>query len=179
MNFEEDYPDATVIKLEQNYRSTKTILQKSLMKLSKITSIVKLKLYGRKTLTVKRSIIIVRIMPMMRPFMSLNRSSKKMRTEGKHYGDFAVLYRTNAQSRVIEETFVKANIPYKLVGAHRFYDRKEILDILAYLRLVANPNDSLSFARVANEPKRGIGATSLAKLQAFAEMNGLSLIEAN
>ncbi len=166
MNFEEDYPDATVIKLEQNYRSTKTILQAANEVIENNINRKAKTLWTQNADGEKIHFYVVK------------QIQQKMRTEGKHYGDFAVLYRTNAQSRVIEETFVKANIPYKLVGAHRFYDRKEILDILAYLRLAANPNDSLSFARVANEPKRGIGATSLAKLQAFAEMNGLSLIEA-
>ena len=177
MNFEEDYPDATVIKLEQNYRSTKTILQAA-------NEVIENNI-NRKAKTLWTQNADGEKIHYYRAdnandeaFYVVKQIQQKMRTEGKHYGDFAVLYRTNAQSRVIEETFVKANIPYKLVGAHRFYDRKEILDILAYLRLAANPNDSLSFARVANEPKRGIGATSLAKLQAFAEMNGLSLIEA-
>ncbi len=177
MNFEEDYPDATVIKLEQNYRSTKTILQAA-------NEVIENNI-NRKAKTLWTQNADGEKIHYYRAdnandeaFYVVKQIQQKMRAEGKHYGDFAVLYRTNAQSRVIEETFVKANIPYKLVGAHRFYDRKEILDILAYLRLAANPNDSLSFARVANEPKRGIGATSLAKLQAFAEMNGLSLIEA-
>ena len=177
MNFEEDYPDATVIKLEQNYRSTKTILQAA-------NEVIENNI-NRKAKTLWTQNAEGEKIHYYRAdnandeaFYVVKQIQQKMRTEGKHYGDFAVLYRTNAQSRVIEETFVKANIPYKLVGAHRFYDRKEILDILAYLRLAANPNDSLSFARVANEPKRGIGATSLAKLQAFAEMNGLALIEA-
>ena len=175
MNFEEDYPDATVIKLEQNYRSTKTILQAA-------NEVIENNI-NRKAKTLWTQNADGEKIHYYRAdnandeaFYVVKQIQQKMRTEGKHYGDFAVLYRTNAQSRVIEETFVKANIPYKLVGAHRFYDRKEILDILAYLRLAANPNDSLSFARVANEPKRGIGATSLAKLQAFAEMNDLALV---
>ncbi|HAP23182.1 MAG TPA: DNA helicase PcrA, partial [Lactobacillus sp.] len=158
MNFEEDYPDATVIKLEQNYRSTKTILQAA-------NEVIENNI-NRKAKTLWTQNADGEKIHYYRAdnandeaFYVVKQIQQKMRTEGKHYGDFAVLYRTNAQSRVIEETFVKANIPYKLVGAHRFYDRKEILDILAYLRLAANPNDSLSFARVANEPKRGIGAT--------------------
>jgi len=94
------------------------------------------------------------------------------------YGDFAILYRTNAQSRVIEETLVKANIPYTMVGGHKFYDRKEIRDVLAYLTLVANPADSMSLERIINEPKRGIGATSVEKLRDFAEMNDWTELEA-
>ncbi len=94
------------------------------------------------------------------------------------YGDFAILYRTNAQSRIIEETFLKSNIPYTIVGGHKFYDRKEIQDVLAYLTLIANPSDSISFERVINEPKRGIGNTSVDKLRSFAQMNNWTLLEA-
>ena len=82
----------------------------------------------------------------------------------REYGDVAVLYRTNAQSRVMEETLIKTNIPYRMIGGHKFYDRKEIKDILAYLTLIANPKDNLSFARVVNEPKRGIGASTGGKI---------------
>lgn len=177
LNFEEDYPDATVIKLEQNYRSTKTILQAANEVIEnnvnrKVKTLWTENNAGEKIHYYRAS------NANDEAYYVVKQIQAKMRENAEKYGDFAVLYRTNAQSRVIEETFVKANIPYKLVGAHRFYDRKEILDILAYLRLAANPNDSMSFMRVANEPKRGIGATSLTKLQNFAEMNGLSLIEA-
>ena len=101
-----------------------------------------------------------------------------MREHGYKYGDFAVLYRTNAQSRVIEETFLKSSVPYTMVGGHKFYDRKEIRDILAYLTLVANPNDSMSFERVVNTPKRGIGPTSIDKLRQFASSTNSSLLTA-
>ena len=84
-----------------------------------------------------------------------------MRENDRIYGDFAVLYRTNAQSRVVEEMLLKSNIPYTMVGGHKFYDRKEIKDILAYLSLIANPDDSISFERIVNEPKRGIGKSSI------------------
>ena len=96
----------------------------------------------------------------------------------RSFSDIAILYRTNAQSRVIEETLMKANINYNIVGGTKFYDRKEIKDILAYLRLVANPDDDISFARIVNVPKRGVGATSVDKIAAYADMNGMSLFEA-
>lgn len=88
-----------------------------------------------------------------------------MKANHYNYGDFAVLYRTNAQSRVIEDSLLKSNIPYKMVGGHKFYDRKEIRDVLAYLRLIANPDDNMSFERVVNVPKRGIGPEPLKNLE--------------
>lgn len=93
------------------------------------------------------------------------------------YSDFAVLYRTNAQSRTFEEALSKRDIPYRVLGGLRYYDRKEIKDMIAYMRLVANPADSLSLARIINEPKRGMGAKTLAKLQTLAEVRGQSLFE--
>ncbi len=105
--------------------------------------------------------------------------AKKIRDEvqmgNRKYTDFAVLYRTNAQSRMVEEIFLKSNIPYKIVGGIKFYDRKEIKDILAYLRLIANPDDEISFARIINVPKRGIGATSIDKIINYGVQNGISL----
>ncbi|GAY77600.1 ATP-dependent DNA helicase UvrD/PcrA [Sporolactobacillus inulinus] len=98
--------------------------------------------------------------------------------DGFTYSDLAILYRTNAQSRVIEETLVKSNIPYRMVGSIKFYERKEIKDMLAYLRLIANPNDEISLARVINEPKRGIGASSMDKLADYAIANDLTLMQA-
>ncbi|TEB40770.1 ATP-dependent DNA helicase PcrA, partial [Flavobacterium circumlabens] len=92
--------------------------------------------------------------------------------------DIAVLYRTNAQSRVLEETFLKSNIPYTMVGGTKFYDRKEIKDILSYLRLISNSNDDISFERIINVPKRGIGPTSVQKIAQYAAMNQLSYFDA-
>ena len=99
--------------------------------------------------------------------------------DGYHYDDFAILYRTNAQSRVMEENLLKSNIPFRLVGGQRFFERLEIKDLLAYLRLIVNPQDDLSFRRIVNSPKRGIGATSLDKLNDFASMHQFSLLEAS
>ena len=103
---------------------------------------------------------------------------EEIRENQRDYGDFAILYRTNAQSRVMEETLLKANIPYKMVGGHKFYDRKEIKDILAYLNVIANPQDSISFERIVNSPKRGIGPGSIEKLRNFATMHQWPLLEA-
>jgi len=107
-----------------------------------------------------------------------DRIGELIREQGFNHKDMAILYRTNAQSRAIEETFMKANIPYQMVGGTKFYDRKEIKDLLAYLRLIVNPEDDISFARVVNAPKRGIGKTSLDKLQAYAAANDISLYTA-
>lgn len=178
LNFEQDYPDATVIKLEQNYRSTKTILQAA-NEVIENNANRKDKTLWTQNDTGEKIHYYRASSANDEAYHVIKKVQEKMQQGSKSYGDFAVLYRTNAQSRVLEEAFMKANIPYKLVGAHRFYERKEIMDLLAYLRLAANPNDSLSFTRVVNEPKRGIGATSIAKLQNFAELHGLSLLEAS
>nr|WP_125639642.1 DNA helicase PcrA [Levilactobacillus tangyuanensis] len=177
LNFEHDYPDAHVTLLEQNYRSTKTILQAANDVIQKNVNRKKKDLWTENPDGEKISY-----------YRGQNENDEahyvvaKIQEEREQhhrgYGDFAVLYRTNAQSRVIEETLVKANIPYTMVGGHKFYDRKEIRDVLAYLTLVANPADSLSLERVINEPKRGIGATSVEKLREFAEFNGWSELEA-
>lgn len=177
MNFEKDYADATVVKLEQNYRSTKTILQAA-------NDLIENNINRKdKTLWTQNQtgekIVYYRAQNANdEAYYVVKQIQQQIQEKQRNFGDFAILYRTNAQSRMIEETFVKANIPYKLVGAHKFYERKEIMDVLAYLKLAANPKDSMSFSRVVNEPKRGIGKTSLNKLQDFANMHGLSLIEA-
>lgn len=178
MNFEEDYPDAIVIKLEQNYRSTKNILaaannviennvnrkDKTLWTDNKQGD--KIHYYRANNANEEAYYVVKKI-------------QEQIRNNGRHYGDFAILYRTNAQSRIIEETFVKTNIPYKLVGAHKFYDRKEIMDTLAYLRLVTNPADSMSFERIVNEPKRSIGSVTVGKLRTFSQIHGMSMLEAS
>lgn len=177
LNFEHDYPDAHVTLLEQNYRSTKTILQAANDVIQRNVNRKKKDLwtdnaegepisyYRGQNENDEAHYVVAKI--------------QEEREQNHHdYGDFAILYRTNAQSRVIEETLVKANIPYTMVGGHKFYDRKEIRDVLAYLTLVANPADSMSLERIINEPKRGIGATSVEKLRDFAEMNDWTELEA-
>lgn len=177
MNFEKDYPKAKVVLLEQNYRSTQRILKaaneviqnnvnrkdKSLWTDNPEGEAIT---YYRAQSEHDEARFIVSTMQRM------------VRDKNRNYGDFAVLYRTNAQSRVIEDTLVKSNIPYRMVGGHRFYDRKEIKDVLAYLRLISNPYDDLSFNRIINSPKRGIGAASVDKLRGYADFENLSLLEA-
>lgn len=177
LNFEKDYPDATVVKLEQNYRSTKNIL--------KAANAVIDNNINRKDKTLWTDNAAGDKVHYYRAgnendeaYYVIKQVQKLRQDQDYDYSDFAVLYRTNAQSRVIEEALLKAGIPYKLVGAHKFYDRMEIQDVLAYLRLATNPDDSLSFRRVVNVPKRGIGTTSVDKLADFATMNNITMLEA-
>ena len=179
MNFEHDYQDADVktVKLEQNYRSTGHILAaaNSVIKNNRNRKAKnlwtdagdgeKVDYYRAQSGEDEAHFIIGKI-------------QEEVRDQGRNYKDFAILYRTNSQSRTIEESFVKANIPYQIVGGHKFYDRKEIKDIMAYLKLVANPADTMSFNRIVNTPKRGIGAATVDKLLAFADEHQYSIIEA-
>lgn len=176
LNFEKDYPEAKLIKLEQNYRSTKTILQAANQviannKLRKEKKLWTENVGGEKISCFQgdsehdEAYFIVD-------------SIRRQMAEYKRYDKFAVLYRTNAQSRVVEEVFIKSNIPYTIVGGTKFYDRKEIKDILAYLRLISNPDDDISLTRIINVPKRNIGDTTVDKLQAYANANGQSLFNA-
>lgn len=177
LNFEHDYPDAHVTLLEQNYRSTKTILRAANDVIQRNVNRKKKDLWTDNA--EGESISYYRGQNENDEAHYVVAKIQEEREQNHHdYGDFAILYRTNAQSRVIEETLVKANIPYTMVGGHKFYDRKEIRDVLAYLTLVANPADSMSLERIINEPKRGIGATSVEKLRDFAEMNDWTELEA-
>lgn len=177
LDFQKDYPDAQVVMLEQNYRSTKTILQAAndVIKNNKKRQV---KTLWTENKTGDKITYYRAQSELDEAYFVIKTIEGEMADHHRRYGDFAILYRTNAQSRAIEEAFVKSNIPYKMVGGHKFYDRKEIRDALAYFRLVINPYDDMSFNRIVNEPKRGIGATSLEKLQAFANQNGWSLLEA-
>jgi DNA helicase-2/ATP-dependent DNA helicase PcrA len=103
----------------------------------------------------------------------------KMKEGGRRYGEFAILYRTNAQSRLLEETFLRASIPYRIIGGLKFYQRKEVKDVVAYLRLAGNPTDRLALQRIVNEPKRGIGEATVSAWLQFAEMKGVNPIEAS
>lgn len=176
LSFEEDYPNATVIKLEQNYRSTKKILEAANHVIENNHNRKPKKLWTENADGKKISYYQAQTEHDEANYVA--REMQKLKTGGCRYADVAVLYRTNAQSRVIEETLVKANIPYRMVGSIRFYDRKEIKDILSYLRLIANPDDDVSLARVINEPKRGIGASSMDKLADHAMKSDLSLMRA-
>lgn len=177
LSFEEDYPNAKTIFLEQNYRSTKVILNaaneviknnserkpKGLWTANQEGK--KINYYQASSESDEAQYVVKEIM-------------RQQRENNKSYNDIAILYRTNAQSRVLEETFMKSNIPYTMVGGHKFYDRKEIKDLLSYLRLVANSNDDISLQRIINVPKRGVGPSSVEKIQSYARQNDLSMFDA-
>ena len=177
LQFESDYPDATVYKLEQNYRSTKKILEAANKVVSRNRSRADKKLWTENSEGCDIELIEAgnEIDEAERVAYSIQ---QKVLSGKRKYSDIAVLYRINAQSRVLEDTFIRQGIPHKLVGAVRFYERKEIKDIIAYLRLAANPLETLSLKRVINVPHRGIGSTSLARLEEFAATNRISLYEA-
>lgn len=175
LSFEKDYPDATVIKLEQNYRSTKRILEAANHVIENNHNRKPKNLWTENT--DGKKIAYYRAGTEHEEAYYVAGKMRELSKDGFRYSDLAVLYRTNAQSRVIEETLVKSNIPYRMVGSIKFYDRKEIKDILAYLKLIANPDDDISLARVINEPKRGIGASSMDKLADRAIQADLSLMK--
>ncbi|WP_283585376.1 DNA helicase PcrA [Limosilactobacillus ingluviei] len=177
LNFEKDYPTAQTIMLEQNYRSTQTILDAANQVIANNVNRKDKRLWTQNGQGDKISYYRAQS-EHDEAYYVVKQIEKQRQAHGYAYGDFAILYRTNAQSRLIEETFMKSSIPYTMVGGHKFYDRMEIRDLLGYLTLVANPDDSLSFERVVNVPKRGIGATSLNKLRQFAADMGWSLMKA-
>ncbi|MFB5191718.1 DNA helicase PcrA [Alicyclobacillus fastidiosus] len=176
LDFERDYPDAQVIRLEQNYRSTGRILRiaNEVIRNNRMRKEKNLwtsagegdKAYLHHASDERAEAIFV---------ASQIEAHVK---QGRKYPDFSVLYRTNAQSRVIEEIFLQKGIPYRIYGGLKFYDRKEIKDVLAYLRLVLNPDDDVSFIRVVNVPKRGLGQTSIDKLEDYAREHACSLFDA-
>ncbi len=177
LNFKKDYPDAHVTLLEQNYRSTKTILAAANSVIANNDNRADKNLWTENDQGEQVSYYRGQNENDEARYVVAN-IQKEVAEHKFDYGSFAILYRTNAQSRVMEETLLKANIPYTMVGGHKFYDRKEIRDVLAYLTLLANPLDSMSFERVINEPKRGIGQTSINKLRTFANDHSWSLLEA-
>lgn len=176
LDFEKDYPDAKVILLEQNYRSTKKILEAANAVIENNPNRKPKVLWTENA--EGSDIEYYRADNEHDEGRFIAGKINEWKNNGASYNDIAVLYRTNAQSRVLEEMLIKANIPYRMVGGIKFYERKEIKDLLAYLRLVANPNDDLSFARVVNVPKRGIGASSLDRLADYALRHDLSLMQA-
>ncbi|MCF1783837.1 DNA helicase PcrA [Lactobacillus mulieris] len=179
LNFEKDYKEKGVhtVKLEQNYRSTGHILSAANAVIKNNQNRKSKKLwtdqgagekitYYRAQSDVDEAIFVI------------SKITEAVKAGKRDYKDFAILYRTNAQSRGFEESLVKSNIPYQIVGGHKFYDRKEIKDILAYLKLVANTSDSMSFNRIVNMPKRGIGAATVEKLLTFANERGIGVGDA-
>lgn len=175
LNFEKDYKDAKVILLEQNYRSTKTILNAA-------NSVIKNNVQKKdKSLwtenEVGEKIKYVRALDEKDEASFVTKEIKKLKDDGASLDEIAVLYRTNAQSRTIEEGFLNSNIPYRIVGAYAFYSRKEIKDLLAYLKLIYNPKDDVSLERIINYPKRGIGAKTIDNLSMNAVLNGTSMFD--
>ena len=177
LNFERDYPEAAVIKLEQNYRSTQVILDAAYGVISKNINRKDKKLWTQKSGG--------------HPIVSYEAEDEKEEAEfvareilgmtklGVYkYNSFAVFYRTNAQSRVLEEIFLRKSIPYRIIGGIKFYQRKEVKDVIAYLRLVQNFNDYVSLERIINEPRRGIGEKTLVLWAKIAKENNLDVIEA-
>ena len=177
LNFEKSFPGAKVIKLEQNYRSTQSILDAANEVISNNSGRKEKKLWTDNGQGTR-----VRFREFQTGYdeaeFVAGEIAKKVREENRSYRDYAVLYRTNAQSRLFEEKMIAADIPYKLVGGVNFYSRREIKDMLAYLKTVDNGLDDLAVQRIVNVPKRGVGATSLARVQNYALENGISFYEA-
>lgn len=177
LDFERDYPEAKVLKLEQNYRSTQNILQAANRIVSHNTNRKPKSLWTDKNegegLTVYKA-----SNEHDESRNVTNKIRKLVDEEGRPYSDFAILYRTNAQSRVLEEHFMKESIPYRILSGTKFYERMEIKDIIAYLRLVNNPADTFSFSRIINVPKRGIGKGTLDKILEYAQEQGMAVFDA-
>ena len=174
LDFEKDYPNCTSIKLEQNYRSTKIILDAANAVIDNNEGRPEKNLWTDKTEGAKIQHFTAQSEHEEAAFIG-DTIAKKHDIHDVPYGDMAILYRTNAQSRVLDEALIKRALPYTMVGGTKFYDRKEIKDVLAYLRVLYNPFDDLSLLRIINVPKRSIGATTVAKLQDYAREKGTSL----
>ena len=175
LDFERDFPGAKVIKLEQNYRSTGAILEAAQKVIAKNVERTDKNLWTAAGNGAPVQVQAVRD-ESEEAYVVANRIAAQVSIGARRYGDFAVLYRTNAQSFAFERAFMQQRIPYQLVGGVRFYDRKEIKDIIAYLRLLYQPNDRMSFSRIANVPARGIGATSLEKFLRWQNDNNMDII---
>ena len=176
LEFEQDFPDATVIRLEQNYRSTKTILNAANDVIDNNFARKKKRLWTDNGEGEKINLVTLEDEGQEAYFIAQEINNRIFR-DNLNYKDFAVLYRTNAQSRVLEEVMVRMRLPYKIIGGLRFYQRKEIKDILAYLRVIANPSDDVSLLRIINVPKRGIGTTTVDRLKAAAEERNQSIFD--
>jgi DNA helicase-2/ATP-dependent DNA helicase PcrA len=174
LNFEKDYPEAKVIKLEQNYRSTKIILEAANHVIDNNVYRKKKSLWTQNKEGEKIVLCELENEKEEAEFV-IQEIIKLKERENRSFKDFAILYRTNAQSRPFEEALMKVKVPYKVVGALRFYDRKEIKDILAYLRLIVNPYDDISFKRIVNVPRRGIGPATIEALEKVAREKDTSL----
>lgn len=175
LNFERDYPEATVIKLEENYRSTKMILDAANAVIDNNTERKPKNLRSNKGDGEKVEVNVS--FSEREEGQAVVRKVQELSDEYS-YGDMAVLYRANAQSRAVEDAFVKSSIPYKMVGGMKFYSRMEIKDLMSYLKVIQNPFDDISFSRIINVPKRGIGAKTIEKLQAHADQLNSSIYDA-
>ncbi|MGT2930525.1 DNA helicase PcrA [Streptococcus dentasini] len=178
LDFEKDYPEAKVVLLEENYRSTKKILQAANDVINNNRNRRPKKLWTQNA--DGEEIVYYRANDERDEAVFVAATiDQQVRENKKDFKDFAVLYRTNAQSRTIEEALLKSNIPYTMVGGTKFYSRKEIRDVIAYLNVIANPQDNISYERIINEPKRGVGPGTLEKIRDFANLQNMSLLEAS
>ena len=176
MEFEKDYPKSNVIRLEQNYRSTANILQAA-------NEIIEnnLSRKGKKLWTTEAPGEKLHLFATQRDLEEADIIAKQiaeLKDSGRQYGEIAVLYRMNAQSRILEESLMRRDIPYQIVGGTRFYDRLEIKDMLAYLKFAANGKDTIAFARAVSSPKRGIGAATVDKIDEYAHFKNISILDA-
>jgi DNA helicase II / ATP-dependent DNA helicase PcrA len=177
LSFERDYPEAKVVKLEQNYRSTQTILDAAYHVIKQNPNRAPKRLWTDRRGGAK--VVVAQTYDEQEEAQAVAQEALRLVAQGDHrLADIAVLYRTNAQSRALEEVLLRRGVPYRLIGGPRFYERREVKDVLAYLRLVANPQDTLSFSRVINVPRRKLGEKSLAQLGFFADAHGLTPWEA-
>ncbi|HXF56275.1 MAG TPA: DNA helicase PcrA [Actinomycetota bacterium] len=177
LDFERDYPDAAVFVMEQNYRSTQNILELANALIAHNVHRKPKSLWTE----AEEGELAVRYRAEDEhdeAWFVANEVERLVREEGYRYGDVAVFYRTNAQSRVLEDVFMRAGLPYKVVGGVRFYQRKEVKDVLAYLRALVNPGDTLSIRRIINTPRRGIGEATVAAIEDFAAREGIPFLEA-
>ena len=177
LSFEHDYPDAKVILLEQNYRSTKTILETASNVIS-VNQQRKAKRLWTENDAGERAVVFEAYTEQEEAQFVVREIEQLVAKGTFRLGDFAVMYRTNAQSRVLEEAFIRYGVPYRLVAGTRFYERREVKDVIAYFRLIQNPQDSVSLQRIINVPGRGIGPTTLAKLSSWAQSMGASAFDA-
>jgi DNA helicase-2/ATP-dependent DNA helicase PcrA len=177
LSFEHDYPDAKIVKLEQNYRSTQMILDAAYHVIKANPNRAEKRLWTDRPGGPK--VVVAQTYDEQEEAQAVAREAMRLVAEGDNrLGDIAVLYRTNAQSRALEEVLLRRGVPYRLIGGLRFYERREVKDVMAYLRLIANPQDTLSFSRIINVPRRKLGEKSLAQLGYWADAHGMSAWDA-
>ena len=173
LSFEHDYPDAQIVKLEQNYRSTQVILDAAYHVIKANPNRAEKRLWTDRPGGPK--VVVAQTYDEQEEAQAVAREALRLVAEGDYrLGDIAILYRTNAQSRALEEVLLRRGVPYRLIGGLRFYERREVKDVLAYLRLIANPQETLSFSRVINVPRRKLGEKSLAQLGYWADAHVMS-----